>query len=125
MGADQFSHDFGNWELAWPLTLFKDPPIEVEWYRKRGARKGEVEGLSPAVDPRWGSAMLSFLEQVDGLQKRRANLRARVSSSAAPPPTGAAPSAVDPGGAAAAAGPKRLPWKEWKALLRAKAQAKA
>ncbi len=114
LGAvEQYTYDRFRWDLAYHLTLLDAPPVETGWRRSRPVEH-DPEGCAPSVDPRWASALLSYLGEVDLMQRRRLNLR----TSGTPPPPPLNPAAPDTG----VMNPERkkkmwLPRKEWLALL--------
>ncbi len=93
--------------MAYQLTSLEPPPAEM-YYRRPRAPPESPEAMAAGADPRWGSALLSYLGEIDQAQKKRASLRGQGGVAEVQP------------GDAAGKGSGKESWKEWRARQKKK-----
>ena len=117
--CEQAAADGNCWILTWHLCLLEAPEAEMYW---RAPRPRQVDPLAtvPSVDPRWGSALLTWLGGTESMHRRRAAIDSHLPTNAGLQQA-APPERLEAGtqpGPTAPAKPKnkprrRLPYQEW------------
>ena len=75
VALEQANLDDGRWDLAWMLTLQEDVPAGV-FTRPRSQGPGG-RAFAPLAAQHWTTTALAYLREIDTLQTRRSELRAR------------------------------------------------